>query len=1028
MKSEEITTECPSCQKTFLLPANLLGAKGACDQCGTKFIIEEKTVTSVVNSSSENSAEDPETLDKPSPAKHKVSLKRKSDTSKNITQKSTPPVTKPTQQSAATKLKTNTESATSTVEEKVEPLVNPYLNKKKSPVGGIAASLLVLGIAGGGYYWHTQQQKNAKVSINDPVAKDEKKIASDVEEISQKEALKIPETSAKKSRPPHWSGQAITQDDLQKLKTDLEQKIKIHQTGRVFISEAKNRLVDADFQADLAAFTLMDKCGINYLEKIKQRPEGVQFLQTLFADTNWQEDIMASGPFLYPKMTLNYLYHLWIHGKEHLSNPLYKKLATCVALEHAERQVKRGGISDYHVVRRFLDYVNAHKELRLHADFDNLETWEMRFAIEMDRDSRHFEWHSKKYHYQTRKYKKTCWQAPYRLKNVFKDSIHGREYYKPWDHVYHWPEKVVKVGGVCGALSHYGTSAARISGLPAMAAGQPGHCAYIIRSNNKWEVAYDVTWPTKPKNSFWSATYTHLQLIEDAYKEPQRVLASHRAAWLGDIYLKNPKIEPEYCEIYAKKKRWNRLPNFDQHKVKKILPVTDFNYRKTVGQHNWIAVRYKGSIHIPKTGIYKINLKADDEALLHLSNEDPIKGSYNSESETIIDLEKGNHAFKLDFLERSGRDFLEFKISATSVDERVLNSYALATTIAPLNYELWKQYKKHVISAELEPKKRIDFAVKAIKALEQHQEAAWQLISTDLYKDLSEDEKMQALLNKHKILQQKKVNNFIDYPFDRVLNENKKILGNDKEIAFNLMEKLLVAHEESDRYFVRTLNWAQDLFGKDKNYKERFNSRIEDLATNSNSSERFRDLFTNNITEAAKTGNAENFVRFSKLANKLFKEEPTQATAPFNKIEPFPGYMLSKKGILQTSSSSRWDKVLNHYDVISNTLTGGNFHTNRDLDPYAIVQLEGKGELSGINIVNFSRFSARQLPLVVEVSENGTNWQQVFRTEKNATHWKIDLQGKNIKATHVRVSSDKPEGKKEFFHLRGIFVYGRKLF
>lgn len=1010
--SETIMTTCPGCQKIFQLPENLLGSKGACDECGTKFIIEQK--------SNDEPNLSKTSLDERDSTKKMVHLKRKSESQTQEKNSPLPDAPSP----AFVQFNAAAPQTAST------PLPNPYLKKKKSAAMPMIASLLILGAAGGGYYWHTQQKNNPPAEENktNPIAN--KKVKNN--QASLPAVIHTPSPIAvshnKTNRPPHWSSHRVKHDPIQELQAELKQKVHLNTSGSSFVEEAKQKLNDPNFQADLAAYTLLNKCGSYYFEQIKQRPEGAEFLHALFADTNWQEEIMASGPFRHPKITISYLYHIWKHGREDLFNPLYKKLATSVALEHAERQSRKGNVSDFHVVRRFQDYVNAHKELRLHADFDNLETWEMRFAIEMDGDSRHFKWHSDNYRYKTGTYTGTCWEAPYRLHNVFGDSIHRSEYYKSWEHAYNWPEMAVKVGGVCGTLSHFGASAARVSGIPAMAAGQPGHCAYIIRINNEWVVTYSVDWPTTPKNSFWGWSYTLLQLIEKAFEEPQRIIASQRAAWLGDVYLSRPKINPQECEVYTNNQRWRKLPNFDNHTPEKTVPVADFDYRKVTGKYDWLAVRYNGKVLIPETGMYQVRLKADDEATLRLQGQSSISGNYKERAERLLTLEKGELPFSLDFLEITGADYIQFEIKPVDIDERVLQSYAIGTEIAPLNYELWQHYKTHLLNADSSSEDRVKFARNAAKALNQHQEAAWHLLSNNLFENLSEEEKMEALLEQHQILQQKYVKNFVDYPYSNILNQHKRLFHNDKDVAFNLMKKLLKTHNDSDRYFVRTLNWAQKLFAKDQNYTDRFNALIADLATNSDSAGRFTDLFKNNIIEAAKTGNAENFVKFSKLANKVLKKESTGASHPFNEIKPFPGYFLSKKGVLQNSSTCRWDNVLNHYDVISNTLTGGSFHTDRDLDPHATVQLEGKGELSGITVVNTVWHNGRQLPLVVEVSEDGSTWKRVFRTEKNAKYWNINLQGKGIKATHVRVSSDKPKEQKEFFHLRGIFVYGRKLF
>ena len=79
-----------------------------------------------------------------------------------------------------------------------------------------------------------------------------------------------------------------------------------------------------------------------------------------------------------------------------------------------------------------------------------------------------------------KEYVGACWQAPYKLNNLFGDSIHGSAYYAPFGHLIH-AERVRNVGGVCGSLSRYGANAARANGIPALTMGEPGHSAYAVR-------------------------------------------------------------------------------------------------------------------------------------------------------------------------------------------------------------------------------------------------------------------------------------------------------------------------------------------------------------------------------------------------------------------------------------------------------------------------------------------------------------------------------------------------------------------
>lgn len=93
-------------------------------------------------------------------------------------------------------------------------------------------------------------------------------------------------------------------------------------------------------------------------------------------------------------------------------------------------------------------------------------------------------------------YTGACWQAPYRLYNIFGDIVHDFAYFIPFkDTLYtRFNEATREVGGVCGGLSHYGASSAQANGVPAFTSGEPEHCSYVVLVKNKWTPAYSLSW------------------------------------------------------------------------------------------------------------------------------------------------------------------------------------------------------------------------------------------------------------------------------------------------------------------------------------------------------------------------------------------------------------------------------------------------------------------------------------------------------------------------------------------------------
>ena len=121
-----------------------------------------------------------------------------------------------------------------------------------------------------------------------------------------------------------------------------------------------------------------------------------------------------------------------------------------------------------------------------------------------------------------------------------------------------------------------------------------------------------------------------------------------------------------------------------------------------------------------------------------------------------------------------------------------------------------------------------------------------------------------------------------------------------------------------------------------------------------------------------------------------------------------------------------------HRRVLQGFPGGGYFRTTPEKAPQATVVLKGKGELSGIALVN--RYESadgkkRCLPMTVSVSDDGKKWTEVFRTTEAKDVWEIDLADKKLLASYVRVETDNSaKAKPDPLHLRQILVYGRKLY
>ena len=111
----------------------------------------------------------------------------------------------------------------------------------------------------------------------------------------------------------------------------------------------------------------------------------------------------------------------------------------------------------------------------------------------------------------------------YRSDNYRGQTVQGPEYYdrKPAD-----LGTAMEYGGVCGMISHMNAAVANAHGVPAFTVGQPGHCAYVWKSDDKtWSGGNFITGWADTHDShqqpFWLSQYSaNINLVSAAVEAP----------------------------------------------------------------------------------------------------------------------------------------------------------------------------------------------------------------------------------------------------------------------------------------------------------------------------------------------------------------------------------------------------------------------------------------------------------------------------------------------------------------------------
>ncbi len=271
-------------------------------------------------------------------------------------------------------------------------------------------------------------------------------------------------------------------------------------------------------------------------------PATRSFVERLTNNAEWMEQMVYSGECINPGRAVAILAALAASNKDMTSNPVLRNIATATALEWARFNWNFEG-----ALGRADFYMRNHRKKRFHKGFRTLPFWQYRVIGGCKGDNANgsvasLEWALENVHLPVDQYTGACWYASYLGTNLFGDSVHGDHYYAPYDDVYgdNAVQRTFDVGGVCGSLSHFGAFAALGNGVPALAAGEPGHCAYIVCVDGKWTPAYSLSWERGLHWQVWNGNYKYSSLhMATELNSPEQAEAtafSNACRTLGEVF------------------------------------------------------------------------------------------------------------------------------------------------------------------------------------------------------------------------------------------------------------------------------------------------------------------------------------------------------------------------------------------------------------------------------------------------------------------------------------------------------------
>ncbi len=323
------------------------------------------------------------------------------------------------------------------------------------------------------------------------------------------------------------------QDQLEQKKNSMPEGVAPSPRLKWELAQLEKKVQRAKEEAE-SAFTIADAVV---------SPKGATLMEKIAADPEWMKQFAFSGECVRPGMALSIMLKIAEKNPDFFTNRMVRDIATATALEYA-----KSSWNQQDAVDRAAYYIRSYKAGRLNNVFDDLPFWQRRMVCGCKGDNAYgsvasLEWSLENVHLPADQYTGSCWRCAYRLRNIYGDSIHGADYYSPWDASY--PENrtalTYLVGGVCGSLSHFGAFSALANGIPALTAGEPGHCAFIVLVGNKWTPAYSLSWdrglhwqPFANVHSY-SALHSATELYDKAASKDTTLSNTLRVA--GNVYV-----------------------------------------------------------------------------------------------------------------------------------------------------------------------------------------------------------------------------------------------------------------------------------------------------------------------------------------------------------------------------------------------------------------------------------------------------------------------------------------------------------
>lgn len=347
-------------------------------------------------------------------------------------------------------------------------------------------------------------------------------------------------------------------DKLKKEETKLAREIKeIEQQAPSGIGLSERVLVQLKKQKERLRELRQETKEAVTLCQAMELDKAEELMHALGNNLDWMEQILFSGECVRPGMAIAILSKLLKKYPDMVYSAMVRDIATATAIEFA-----RYGWGHARALERAEFYISNWEKGQLNEVFDTLPFWERRIVCGCKGDNdfgsvESLQWSLENVHLPADKYPGCCWRCGYKLFNVYGESIHGPGYNEPFNDFYgkNRAKFTYEVGGVCGSLSHFGAFAALANGVPALTAGEPGHCAFIVKVGDKWTPAYSLSWERglhwQPFRSVHVFSSLHAMEALQSPKQADQTRLSQTYRVLAEMYRDKDDAKVLACLEYA---------------------------------------------------------------------------------------------------------------------------------------------------------------------------------------------------------------------------------------------------------------------------------------------------------------------------------------------------------------------------------------------------------------------------------------------------------------------------------------------